>query len=121
MKQLTATRLGSGLTLATLIFVASLGVAVAQGGNRTGDLHGSPGEQEEIQEAAPAAGSYDLFWWTVDGGGTTPNDSSGYTLGGTAGQPDAAVWTGDGYTLAGGFWGGEAGKYRIYLPLLRKG
>ena len=43
---------------------------------------------------AQSGPGYDLSWWTVDGGGITPNDSSGYTLGGTAGQPDAAGWSG---------------------------
>jgi hypothetical protein len=52
------------------------------------------------------------------GGGATFAKSNGYSLGGTAGQPDASVWRGDGYTLAGGFWGGAMGEYRIYLPLV---
>jgi len=58
--------------------------------------------------AALAAGSYDLSWWTVDGGGGTSR-GNGYTLNGTLGQPDAGTLTsGGGYTLAGGFWhGGE--------------
>ena len=67
---------------------------------------------------AQSGPGYDLSWWTVDGGGVTPNDSNGYVLGGTAGQPDAAVWSGGDYVLAGGFWGGVAVEYRIYLPLV---
>lgn len=70
--------------------------------------------------AQPGPG-YELSWWTVDGGGATPNDSNGYSLGGTSGQPDAAVWSGGDYTLAGGFWGGVAVEYRIYLPLVLRG
>jgi hypothetical protein len=79
--------------------------------------------------------SYTLDWWTVDGGGGTWSDAGGQTvLDGTAGQPDARVWgDGDastpppervggrlstGYTLTGGFWGGAAVQYRIYLPLV---
>ena len=65
--------------------------------------------------------SYDLSWWTVDGGGATFNSGGGYNLGGTAGQPDAAVWSGGGYILAGGFWGGVAVGFRIYLPLVLRG
>jgi hypothetical protein len=65
--------------------------------------------------------NYSLSWWTADGGGTMPNDNSGYTLGGTVGQPDAAVWSGNDYVLAGGFWGGVAVEYRIYLPLVLRG
>jgi hypothetical protein len=66
---------------------------------------------------ASALGGYSLDWWTVDGGGAT---SSGgvYTLGGTIGQPDAGTATGGTYTLTGGFWGGSAAQYRVYLPLV---
>ena len=66
-------------------------------------------------------GEYDLSWWTVDGGGVTSSKSSGHTLSGTAGQLDAAVWSGGDYVLAGGFWGGVAVEYRIYLPLVLRG
>jgi hypothetical protein len=69
---------------------------------------------------ALAQGGYELSWWTVDGGGGTFSTGGGYTLGGTAGQPDAGVLAGGGYTLGGGFWcGGEASPpmYEIYLPL----
>jgi hypothetical protein len=68
--------------------------------------------------AATLDGDYDLSWWTVDGGGSTNSQGEGYTLGGTVGQPDAGVLTGEGYTLAGGFWGGASVEYRIYLPLV---
>jgi hypothetical protein len=72
---------------------------------------------------AALSSSYDLSWWSVDAGGSTFSTAEGYTLGGSIGQPDAAVLSG-GYTLAGGFWGGGAaaeGGY-IYLPLvLRSG
>jgi len=65
--------------------------------------------------------SYDLSWWTVDGGGAAFSTNGGYTLGGTLGQPDAGVMSGEGYTLAGGFWGGAAVQYKVYLPLVVKG
>ena len=69
---------------------------------------------------APDA-DYDLSWWTVDGGGgTTLSTGGGYTLSGTAGQPDAGVLTGDDYTLAGGFWGGASVECRVYLPLVMR-
>jgi hypothetical protein len=81
--------------------------------------------------------SYDLSWWTVDGGGGTFSTGGGYELGGTIGQPDAGVLTGDGYTLAGGFWAGISAEtptptptatvtptvtvtFRVYLPLVVK-
>jgi len=76
------------------------------------------------QAQAPQQG-YTLDWWTVDGGGTHPAGGSGYSLGGTAGQPDAGLWSGGGYLLGGGFWGGGAvvvtEGYRIYLPLVTRG
>jgi hypothetical protein len=66
-----------------------------------------------------AAISYDLSWWTVDGGGGAVSGGS-YALTGTIGQPDAGVLTGGGYTLGGGFWGGGAAavEYKVYLPLV---
>ena len=67
--------------------------------------------------AQPQAAGYDLFWWTVDGGGATSSTGDGYSLGGTAGQPDASVWAGSGYTLAGGFWRGATVEYHVFLPL----
>jgi hypothetical protein len=71
-----------------------------------------------VAVALAQSGGYDLSWWTVDGGGGTLAGGS-YTLSGTAGQPDAAVWQGDGYTLSGGFWGGAGpAAYDVYLPLV---
>ena len=70
-----------------------------------------------------AAVTYDLSWWTVDGGGATFSTSGGYALGGTIGQPDAWVLAGGGYTLGGGFWGGAAAggvQYHVYMPLVLK-
>jgi uncharacterized membrane protein len=69
--------------------------------------------------------TYDLSWWTVDGGGATFSTGGGYSLGGTIGQPDPGVLSGGGYELGGGFWGGgvpAAGPgYHIYLPLVVRG
>jgi len=67
---------------------------------------------------AQSGGGYDLSWSTIDGGGYTWSEGGGYSLGGTAGQPDAGVLSGGGYTLAGGFWGGAAAQYQVYLPLV---
>jgi len=73
--------------------------------------------------AAQTGAGYDLSWWTVDGGGATWSTGSGYRLGGTAGQPDAGLLAGGGYTLGGGFWRGgaamEAGQDDfVYLPVV---
>nr|WP_290666481.1 hypothetical protein [Ardenticatena sp.] len=66
---------------------------------------------------AQSSGSFDLSWNTVDGGGGT---SSGglYTLSGTIGQPDAGAMSGGAYALVGGFWGGTATQYSLYLPVV---
>ena len=71
--------------------------------------------------SGPDGSGYDLTWSTVDGGGTTFSTGGGYSLGATAGQADAGVLTGGGYTLAGGFWRGGAvagGVYKVYLPVV---
>lgn len=64
------------------------------------------------------ATDYTLSWWTVDGGGTTFAEGGGYTLGATAGQPDAGTVEGGGYTLAGGFWSGAVARFRVYMALV---
>jgi hypothetical protein len=70
---------------------------------------------------AQQAGSFDLTWSTVDGGGGESSGSD-YTLLGTVGQPDAARLSGGGYSLVGGFWGWHpvplAQTHSIYLPLI---
>lgn len=76
-----------------------------------------------VMPLALAQTSYDLSWWTVDGGGATLITGAGYRLSGTAGQPDAGVLVGAGYTLGGGFWRGGAvtlPPFRVYLPLVRR-
>ncbi len=70
------------------------------------------------QEAAP--GGYSLSWWTVDGGGGT-SSATGYSLNGTAGQPDAGIHSGSGYLASGGYWtGAGAGvpSYPVFIPLI---
>ena len=79
--------------------------------------------QAQDVASAQSGDGYDLSWWTVDGGGGTTSESgSGYTLIGTAGQPDASALTDGSYTLVGGFWqgGAAAEEYKTYLPLLLK-
>ena len=56
---------------------------------------------------AQSGPNYNLNWWTVNGGGGEVG-GGGYTLLGTAGQPDVgAALTGGGYWLIGGFWPGS--------------
>ena len=63
---------------------------------------------------------FTLSWWTVDAGGDS-SEEGGYVLAGTAGQPDAGLLEGGGFTLGGGFWRGGAvapPDVYIYLPLI---
>lgn len=53
---------------------------------------------------AQSGGPYNLTWSNVGAGGSA--SGGGYTLAGTAGQPDAGALSGGSYTLTGGFWGG---------------
>ncbi len=71
---------------------------------------------------AQTGGNYDLVWGTVNGGGVTNQaGANDYSLGGTIGQPNAAIWSNGHYTLSGGFWGGGSlMEHHIYLPLVLK-
>lgn len=71
---------------------------------------------------AQSGGGYDLAWSTVDAGGGTLTGAGGYTLGGSAGQPEAQALSGGGYTLYGGFWGGGwLPVWRsVYLPIVMR-
>jgi hypothetical protein len=84
-------------------------------------ISGAMGLLGSVRADAQSTNSYTLSWWTIDGGGTTSAAGNDYTLGSTAGQPDAAVWSGGDYVLAGGFWGGTVVEYHIYLPLVLRG
>ena len=67
---------------------------------------------------AQSIAAYDVSWYTVDAGGGTYSTGGDYSLGGTAGQPDAGPLTGGGYTLVGGFWSGGLFGQWVYLPLV---
>ena len=49
------------------------------------------------------AQSYDIAWWTMDGGGGSSTGGV-FAVTGTIGQPDAGPMSGGTYTLSGGFW-----------------
>jgi hypothetical protein len=69
---------------------------------------------------ADTAATYDLSWWTVDGGGASGLTSGAYTLSGTAGQPDAGSLASGDYDLAGGFWQALISELQNFLPFIRK-
>lgn len=58
-----------------------------------------------IPAFAQVGGVFDLSWNTVDGGGGTFSTGGAYSIGGTAGQPDAGSMSGGAYGVQGGFWG----------------
>lgn len=54
---------------------------------------------------ARAQGSYEISWWSVDGGGVIGASGDGFTLAGTVGQPDAGgPLVGGSFSVSGGFW-----------------
>jgi hypothetical protein len=59
------------------------------------------------------------IWHTVDGGGGVSQGDT-FTVRSTIGQPDAGAMQGEGYMVAGGFWGGRAGRSetRVFIPLV---
>lgn len=62
----------------------------------------------------------DLASWTSDGGGGTSR-GGGWTLSGTAGQPDAGTLSGGRWQLEGGFWASAPpGQRPVYLPLVQR-
>lgn len=118
MKNRTATRLGLGLLLATLIVLPSFAAARRGFAAEIGPITEDQPAQDQIRQ--PAQAGYDLSWWTIDGGGEMFSTGGNYSLGGTIGQPDAGLLAGTGYALAGGFWSGADQLYRIYLPLVMR-
>ena len=73
---------------------------------------------------ASAESGYRVSWWTVDSGGGRLSGEGGYSLVGTAGQPDAGPpLTSASYSLTSGFWSGApavppAGEHRVFLPIV---
>ena len=47
---------------------------------------------------------YDVYWYTVDGGGHLFSTGGEFELSGTVGQPDAGIMTGGNFSLTTGFW-----------------
>ncbi len=66
-------------------------------------------------------GSYELSWWTVDGGGGAVS-AGAYAISGGAGQADAhSPLTAGAYAIVGGFWIEQPPTtYVLYLPVQRK-
>ena len=69
---------------------------------------------------ASAQSGYRVSWWTVDGAGGRLSSMGGYSLMGTAGQPDAGrPLTSASYSVTGGFWSGAIPTItHVYLPVV---
>lgn len=77
-----------------------------------------------VTMTALAVSSYQIDWWTIDGGGGFSQSADGqYTLQGTIGQPDTGLSSGGDYRLEGGFWvilREWVGQFFVHLPLVLK-
>ena len=66
--------------------------------------------------------SYNLSWYTVDGGGNRLAGGS-FVMLSTAGQPEAgSALSGGDFRLNDGFWAGGASaiQYAVFLPLIMR-
>ena len=61
--------------------------------------------------------SYELSWFSIDGGGATFSEGGAYSLGGSIGQADAGAMSGGAYSLSGGFWAGVPAIYSAFVPI----
>lgn len=64
-----------------------------------------------VMGTASADNGYAINWHTIDSGGNTTPNNSGYSIIGTFGQPDADINVGTPYAMTGGFW-----NFATYLP-----
>lgn len=71
----------------------------------------SPGAMADI--APPSGRDFVIRNSTIDSGGGS-GAGGDFAIAGTIGQPDAAIMTGDDYTLRGGFWTFKAASDRIF-------
>jgi hypothetical protein len=81
-------------------------------------LIGAPARQTE---AAPAATTYAVAWYTADNGGGVSSSGS-YEVAGTIGQMDAASGaTSSDYGLNAGFWAAWMDRlFEVFLPTVIK-
>jgi hypothetical protein len=77
--------------------------------------------QDNPAEAAPAANTYAVTWYTADNGGGISSGGS-YEVAGTIGQMDAASTPGNpDYGLDSGFWAAFIDLlYEVFLPVVIK-
>jgi hypothetical protein len=69
---------------------------------------------------ASTTASYELSWWTVDGGGGE-STSGNYSVNSSIGQPDTSTMSGGNYRLSGGFWGRVVEiLHDLFLPLIMR-
>jgi hypothetical protein len=72
---------------------------------------------QRFDDPALPQDSYELSWFTIDGGGATLSEGGPYSLGGSIGQADAGAMSGGAYSLSGGFWAGIPSNYNAFVPI----
>ena len=72
---------------------------------------------QRVDDPALPQDSYELSWFTIDGGGATFSTGGAYSLGGSIGQADAGAMSGGAYSLNGGFWAGVPSSYSAFVPI----
>ena len=87
--------LNNSRALAFGVLTALVGAMAAPGGDHDTD--------RSAEREAAASGSFEVSWFTVDGGGGTSSGGD-FVLSGTIGQPDAGDLSGGDFVLRGGFW-----------------
>lgn len=78
---------------------------------------GTASAQRSNDPVIPRIDSYDLSWYSIDGGGATVSTGGSYSLGGSIGQADAGAMSGGTYALNGGFWAGVPANYSAFVPI----
>jgi hypothetical protein len=69
--------------------------------------------------------TYDISWWSIDGGAGT-SVGNGFAVSGIIGQPDAGpAMTGGSYAVGGGYWNATLDPVTpddeiLFLPLLMR-
>jgi len=99
--------------IAVASVVATAGSAVA---SETADIAVAM-SRENPPPAPKLLQSYDLSWWSVDGGGGSSSGGA-FAVTGSLGQTDAGSATGCGTALAGGVW---SGPDPVELPMFCDG
>lgn len=100
---LIGTRMFKGrVALGSMVLILGIGAAAA---GQDPQIQPSTATDEPHPQAKILQ-TYDLSWWSVDGGGGTSTDGN-FTLTGSIGQPDVGISRACGTVMSGGVWSGS--------------